>query len=227
MLLLQKVREVITILMLLILTGVLVYGFVFLRKTTQTIVAVNTTMVQANKLLLDSQTKLDDLSYHANAILLETGLTMMEVRKASITETASLNQLSNQMNTLAGKLSITADSVNSTVLTIQQQAKNIGDSTTATVTDVQSIIDDSKITITDTNLTLVDLDKSINSLNDRINDPNISSTMVSVNETMTHVSSSTAKIDHQIDLLTKPKKLIVRIFNGLLGTAAKVAVIVK
>lgn len=140
----------------------------------------------------------------AHRLILETGLTAMEARKASAEERAALPVLTKQaqqsltdMDTLLVAARKTTDGVD-----VSQQ--QIAQSTTATMATLNTTIQGVQPVLVQAQATLAELHTVATTVNTQASDPAIADTLHHLDSTMSSVDTSAKDVQEEVHALTHP-----------------------
>jgi hypothetical protein len=154
------------------------------------------TLRQADALMSDATTRLDDTSRNANAILIQAGLAADQARLVSIEQRRQLSAISKRALVLL-------DHADNLLVTATGTVDKLGVDTDASLKEIPQV--------------MRDLDASIKTFNETAADPNIKKTLANVasttqhtSETMAHVEKAADGVQKRVDQMLKPVSLLRR-----------------
>lgn len=155
--------------------------------------AVGYSVVTVNKHLSSTLMKLDSEIDEAHRLTLEAGLTVMEARKASLKESAYLDQWNKQLSKTLTDVDLTV----SDLRTVSAASVGMLNTTQQTVNSLQAPIQSA-------NQTLMAAQKAISDLDKLEQDPALTDTIAHTDATMSHLDATTKDVQDEVYRYTHP-----------------------
>lgn len=182
-------------------------------------------VLQVRHTLLDAQTQLHGITQkvaldldEAHRLILESGLTAMEARKASAEERAALPKLTAQASQALTSLDLelvaarnATDGVNTSQAAIAKSSTQALASLDATVRSMQPAIEQATSSIAELQIVEKDLDR-------QVNDPAIAASLQHIDGTTASMEASAKDVQQEVHAITHPT-WVHRVWNGLLDVA--------
>jgi hypothetical protein len=188
-------------------------------------IAVCLLILQLRHTLLDAGAQLHVITQkatldldEAHHVLLESGLTAMEARKASAEERTALTKLTAQSSHAVASLDAWMVAGRNTTSGIGDSQAAIARSTVTALASLDTTVRDVQPVLQQTQVSMAKLDPLIDDLDRQVNDPAIASSLHNIDGTTASMEASAKDVQQEVHAITHPG-WVKRVWSGFLDLA--------